>query len=286
MDAGQAGSAVPTILIVDDDPLVLRATTEWCTSIGFFVITASTGLQALIKAAENRPDLLIIDVNLPEVDGLSVLTYLSNAAKRAAHVIVMTGRTDEATLQLCDGLAATCIRKGRLFWKELAESVGEIYPARHSEIARASRGFAEVDVKRRPRVLLVDDDVCVRKAFARRFDELGVDLLHAEDATRGFWKARREHPTVIVADFCMPRGDAVYFLTKLRSAPETVAIPVIVHSGRHLSSSVKRKLLQDIEGHPGAVRVVKKSFDGAELLEAVHRYCGFAAVHEDGLVPH
>ena len=286
MDAGQAGTDTSTILIVDDDPLVLRAAAEWCTSMGFVVVTATTGLQALIKAAEDRPDVLIIDVNLPEVDGLSVLTYLSDAAKRAPHVIVMTGRADERTFQLCDGLSATCIPKSQSFWKQLAASLAAIYPEKSAEIARASKKFATVDVRRRPRVLLVDDDASIKKMFLYRFDELGVDLLYAEGATRGFWKARREHPTVIVADFCMPSGDAIYLLTKLRSSPDTAAIPVIVQSGRHLSKSIKRRLQEDIDGRPGAVRILHKSFDGAELLEVVQRYCGFVAVHEDELVPH
>ncbi|WP_315782190.1 MULTISPECIES: response regulator [unclassified Bradyrhizobium] len=285
MDARQVSRATSTILIVDDDPLVLKATADWCTWMGFFVLTAATGLQALIRAAEHRPDVLLIDVHLPEIDGLSVLSYLSDAAKKAPHVIVMTGRTDEKTFELCDGLAATCIPKGRLFWKELAASLAEIYPERNAAIAQAARQFSAADVRRRPRVLLVDDDVSVKRMLEHRFEGLGVDLLYASDATRGFWKARREHPSVIVTDFCMPNGDANYLLTKLRSASETRDIPVIVQSGRHLSRPIKRKLQEEIDGRPGAARVLRKSSDGAELLDALQRYCGFAAIPEEAPSP-
>ncbi|MGY3452146.1 response regulator [Bradyrhizobium sp. USDA 4353] len=278
MDARQVSRAISTILIVDDDPLVLKATADWCTWMGFFVLTAATGLQALIRAAEHRPEVILIDVHLPEIDGLSVLSYLSDAAKNAPHVIMMTGRADERTFDLCDGLAATCIPKGRLFWKDLAASLAEIYPERNAEIARASRQFSAVDVRRRPRVLLVDDDASVKKMLEHQFEGLGVDLLYANDATRGFWTARREHPSVIVTDFCMPNGDANYLLTKLRNASETRDIPVIVQSGRHLSRSIKRKLQEEIGGRPGAARVLHKSSDGAELLDALQRYCGFAAI--------
>ncbi|MGJ5215999.1 response regulator [Bradyrhizobium oligotrophicum] len=273
------------MLIVDDDPLVLKATASWCTRMGFVVLTATTGLQALIMAAEHRPDVIVIDVNLPEVDGLSVLAYLSDAAKTAPHVIVMTGRADQRTGELCDELAATCIPKGRFFWKQLAARLAEIYPEKSADIDRASREFATIDVNRRPRVLLVDDDASVKKMFSHRLDELGVDLLHAEDATRAFWTARREHPTVIVADYCMPNGDAGYLLTKLRSVPETCAIPVIVQSGRRLSDSIKRKLKEEINGQPGAARILHKSIDDAELLDTLQRYCGFAAVREDEPAP-
>lgn len=235
MDARQVSRAVSRILIVDDDPLVLKATADWCTWMGFVVLTAATGLQALIRAAEHRPEVILIDVHLPEIDGLSVLGYLSDAAKTAPHVIVMTGRTDERIFELCDGVAATCISKGRLFWKELAACLAEIYPQRNAEIVQASRQFSAADVRRRPRVLLVDDDVRVKKMLEPRFDGLGVDLLHASDAMRGVRIARREHPSVIVTDSCMSDGDATNLLRKLRRAPETRDIPVIVQSGRHLS---------------------------------------------------
>lgn len=283
MDGKQAGRSIPTMLIVDDDPLVLRAITDRCTWMGFFVITAANGLQALIKAGEHRPDVLVIDLHLPEVDGLSVLAYLSEAAKKAPHVVVISGRVSEETIELCNGLDATCISKGYRFWNEFEACLASIYPEREADIEQSARKFAEVVVKPRPRVLLVDDDASVKKMFFHRFDKLGTDLLHAADATRGFWRARREHPTVIVADFCMPKGDAIYLLKKLRSDPETCSIPVIVQSGRNLSRSIKRKLQEDIDGQPGAARILRKTFDGAELLETLQRFCGFATVCEGSL---
>jgi CheY-like chemotaxis protein len=276
MDRKESNSAVPKVLVVDDDPMVLRAVTHSCAQMGFDVVTAINGLQALNSAAEHRPDVLVIDVHLPEVDGLSVLAYLSEAAKSVPHVIVMTGRAGRQVVELCTGFDAFCIPKGSLFWEQLESRLAGIYPEMAFAIRRSARLSAKTDVRKRPRVLLVDDDASVRRMFFHKFDGLGADLLYAADATQGFWKARREQPTVIVADFCMPRGDAKYLLTKLRNTPETSTIPVIVQSGRRLSNPVKRKLREDIDGRPGAARILRKSFDSRELLEALRRYCGFA----------
>lgn len=283
MNGKEAVRSIPTMLIVDDDPLVLRAITDRCTWMGFFVVTATNGLQALIKAGEHRPDVLVIDVHLPEVDGLTVLAYLSDATKKAPHVIVISGRVGEDTIELCNGLEATCILKGHRFWNEFEACLAGVYPEREADILQSARRSATMVVKQRPRVLLVDDDAGVKKVFFHKFDGLGADLLHAADATRAFWRARREFPTVIVTDFCMPRGDARYLLTKLRSAPETCNIPVIVQSGRSLSKSIKRKLQEDIDGQPGAARILKKSSDGTELLETLQRFCGFATEREGRL---
>ena len=89
--------------------------------------------------------------------------------------------------------------------------------------------------------------------------------------------ARREWPTVIVSDYCMPNGDAEYLLTRLRYTPETRNIPVIVQSGRRLNDLIKQRLRQQICGQPGATRILQKSFDTGELFEALQRLCGFAS---------
>ena len=97
------------------------------------------------------------------------------------------------------------------------------------------------------------------------------------DGIQGFWKARREEPTVIVADYCMPNGDAEYLLTRLRNTAETRSIPVIVHTGRRLSDSVKQRLRQQVCGQRGVARIVQKTHDSQELFEALQRLCGFAS---------
>jgi CheY-like chemotaxis protein len=142
-------------------------------------------------------------------------------------------------------------------------------------IGQSAERSTKIDVRKRPRILLVDDDISVKKLFFRRFNNLGAELLYAADGIQGFWMARREEPTVIVADYCMPHGNAEYLLTRLRNVPETSSIPVVVQSGRRLNDSIKQRLRQEICGQPGAARILRKSFDARELFEALQRLCGF-----------
>jgi CheY-like chemotaxis protein len=245
--------------------------------MGFQVETAASGLQALIKASQHQPDVLVIDVHMPEVDGLSVLAYLQEIAKKSLHVVVVTGNPGQEITERCEGFDASCIQKGNNFWNEFEARLAEIYPQSAVAIEQSGRRSVKVEVKQRPRVLLVDDDISVKKFFFKKFEKLGAELLYAADGNRGFWKARREEPTVIVADYCMPNGDAEYLLTRLRSVPETRNIPVIVQSGRRLNDAIKQRLRQEICGQPGAARILQKSRDAGELFEALQRLCGFAS---------
>jgi CheY-like chemotaxis protein len=277
MDKSKRNRAAPKILIVDDDPCVLRAIADRCTRMGFNVATATNGLQALIKAGRHQPDILVIDVHLPEVDGLSVLAYLLDAAKKSPHLIVVTGHPGPEIVEMCKGFGASCIPKGRNFWNEFESRLTELYPQKAVATERLGKRSAKVEVRKRPRILLVEDDINVKKLFFRRFGKLGAELLYAADGMRGFWMARREEPTVIVSDYCMPNGNAEYLLTRLRNAPETRSIPVIVQSGRRLNDSIKQRLRREICGQPGAARILQKSFDGRELFESLQRLCGFAS---------
>jgi CheY-like chemotaxis protein len=265
------------MLIADDDPCVLRAVADRCTRMGFDVETASNGLQALIKVGQQRPDILVIDVHMPEVDGISVLAYLPDTAKKSLHVIVVTGHPGQEIVEKCKGLDVSCIHKGHNFWNELEAALAAIYPHMAVAIEQSGKRSAKIEVRKRPRVLLVDDDIGVKKFFFRRFEKLGAELLYAADGMRGFWMARREQPTVIVSDYCMPNGNAEYLLTRLRQVPETMSIPVIVQSGRRLNDSIKQRLQQQICGQPGATRILRKSFDTRELFDALQRLCGFAS---------
>jgi CheY-like chemotaxis protein len=273
----RSNKVAPKILIADDDPCVLRAVADRCARMGFDIETATNGLQVLIKASQHKPDVLVIDVHMPEVDGLSVLSYLSDTAKKSPHVLVVTGHPGQEIVERCKGLDASCIHKGHNFWNEFDAALAGIYPQREVAIRQSGKRSAKIQVRKRPRILLVDDDVSVKKLFFSKFENLGAELLYAVDGVRGFWLARREEPTVIVSDYCMPNGDAECLLIRLRSVPETSSIPVIVQTGRRLSDLITQRLRRPICGLPGAMRILRKSSDTGELFEALQRLCGFAS---------
>ena len=177
MDRSGSTRAVPKILIADDDPSVLRAVADRCIRIGFDVETATNGLQALIKAAQYQPDILVLDVHMPEVDGISVLSYLLDVAKKPLHLIVVTGHPGQEILEKCKELNASCIHKGHDFWTEFEACLGRIYPHKAVAIQQSGKLSERAEVRKRPRVLLVDDDVDVKKAFFRSFENLGAELL-------------------------------------------------------------------------------------------------------------
>jgi DNA-binding response OmpR family regulator len=85
---------VKTVLIVDDEPGIVRLVRDYLERAGFGVMTAANGAEALREFSRRRPDLVILDLTLPETDGLDV----ARAIRRAGDVpiIMLTARTEEA----------------------------------------------------------------------------------------------------------------------------------------------------------------------------------------------
>jgi CheY-like chemotaxis protein len=265
----------PRMLVADDDPAIVKMLAERCAGIGFEVETATNGLQALIKANRSHPDIMIIDVNMPEADGLTVCARLLDSSKRSLNVVVVTGSRESETVERCDGFGAFYVRKGPEFWNGVASALTDVFPRMADQIGKLRRHPMGAEMRDRPRVLLIDDEVDVMEFLSSRLDKCGVKLLHAADIGFGYRMACREAPSVIISDYFLPNGGIPYLLSRLRTTPATENIPVFALTGRNLDEITTKNLLLEVNGRPGVARVFRKSFDTDELFGELQKLCGF-----------
>ena len=90
-----AGSALTRILVVDDEPAILRFLRAGLGSQNYLVIEAQTGQAAIDAARQHRADLIVLDLGLPDIDGLEVIRHLREAGV-ALPIIVLSSRENEA----------------------------------------------------------------------------------------------------------------------------------------------------------------------------------------------
>jgi DNA-binding response OmpR family regulator len=84
---------VARVLLVEDDPAIRTGLTRGLSEHGHVVVSASTGAGAVAMLSEDRPDVIVLDLGLPDLDGASVLEVAK--ALKSAPVIVATARDDE-----------------------------------------------------------------------------------------------------------------------------------------------------------------------------------------------
>ena len=83
-----------TILVVDDKANVRQLLDEYLTQQGFRVVTATNGREALYAARQENPDVILLDVMMPEMDGLQFLEHYRR--EKSVPVIILTARDEES----------------------------------------------------------------------------------------------------------------------------------------------------------------------------------------------
>jgi CheY-like chemotaxis protein len=124
------------VLVVDDDPVMHRVLKHYLEQRGYETLTAGTGGQAIEVANNELPDLILLDVGMPDMSGLAALRQLKEqAATRLIPVIVITAHADRTT-QLeskISGAAAFLTKPFRL--AELLDALQKILPSDNLPIA-------------------------------------------------------------------------------------------------------------------------------------------------------
>lgn len=119
-----------SILLVDDEPNLRELLRHMLEIGGFEVVEAEDGFDALDKLAENAPDMMILDVMMPNLDGVSLCKQLRATARFATLPIVMlSGKTQYHAVQ--EGLAAGANRYlcKPITVNELIQTVREVLSA-------------------------------------------------------------------------------------------------------------------------------------------------------------
>jgi CheY-like chemotaxis protein len=271
-DVIETNRRAPRVLIVDDDPAAVKFLTDRCVKMGLTVQVATNGLHALIMARQNPPDALIVDVHMPELDGLSLCSRLLDPHHVSMEVIVISGYSDPGASERCGSLGAAYARKGPELWATIQSALSGIFPGMTVETRDAAKAEGP-KMRERPMVLVVDDDPDVGKFLTSRLRKCGVDVLFATDGRRAYQIAVREKPSVILSDYFMPVANINFLLWRLRSTPGIDKTPVFAMSGSQLDRNTTETLMRGDFGQRGVEQIFRKPLNVDEVFPALQRYC-------------
>jgi CheY-like chemotaxis protein len=104
-----------TVLVVEDSKLLRTNSERILKKAGYLVVTAVDGMEALTVTRESRPDLILLDMMLPKLDGPSVLQALkADPTTAQIPVVVVTGLSQKNEEKLLKAGAAAFVEKGSL----------------------------------------------------------------------------------------------------------------------------------------------------------------------------
>ncbi len=103
---------VRKVLVVDDDPVLVRLVKEILKSQGFTVETAKDGIDAMVMVKKDKPDLIVLDIMMPELNGYDVLRALKFTDDfKDIPVLLLTAREQELDKRIGDMMGIDYLQK-------------------------------------------------------------------------------------------------------------------------------------------------------------------------------
>ena len=143
------------VLVVDDEPQILRALAINLRARGYDVATAGTGADALASAAAHHPELVVLDLGLPDLEGTEVIAGLRGWTR--VPILVLSGRTDSTDkVQALDAGADDYVTKPFGMDELLARMRAMVRRAGHPEVELPEVSFDEVTIDLAARKVIRD----------------------------------------------------------------------------------------------------------------------------------
>ncbi len=211
------------VLVVDDekDSRVLMA--HYLEEFGCRVITAVGGEEGIALAHKHKPDLITLDLMMPDMTGWEVLKRLK-ADPDVKHipvviVSIVAGEGRGRLLGAVDLVTKPFEREDllRVLWRNLVR-------------------------KRGGRVLVVDDEADMRTMLTEYLSKVGLETVSATNGKDGLEKVRSEAPDAVILDLMMPVMSGLEFLEKLRKDPLHTGLPVFVLTGKVVTDAESETL--------------------------------------------
>jgi len=234
------------VLIVDDDEAVHAVLTNMLTREGYSTRIARNAKEGLRLAREYHPDIVILDILLPGVDGWSVLSQLKLVPGLAEVPIILLTMLENKDMGFALGAA-----------EYLTKPID------------AQKLLPIIERHRTPRrsgtVLVVEDDPASRDLVVRMLEKEGVQVKQASNGKEALAILQGGvMPDMMVLDLMMAEMNGFEFLQQIRPHPEWSKIPVVVVSSLDLTSESQQLLKGQVE------RVFQKGrFAREDLLREV-----------------
>jgi len=204
-----------TILVIDDERAARELIGNALAREGYTAILATGGRDGLRLARERRPDAIILDVIMPDVDGWAVLRALKGDAELAEIPVILVTMLGDRDMGLALGAA-----------EHLTKPIAPQDLVR--VLARLRGPDATADV------LIVDDDEGTRDVLRRTLVREGWTVREAADGADGLRQLAACKPAVVLLDLMMPQMNGFEMLRAMRENPAWHDVPVVIVTSKDL----------------------------------------------------
>jgi HAMP domain-containing protein/CheY-like chemotaxis protein len=275
---GFADAASRNVLVVEDDVTQLSAMANLIQSGEVTVTAVSTGAQALAALDEEHFDCVIVDLGLPDIEGLHLIEQIkAHASHVRVPVIVYTGRElteqeDTALRSLSESVIVKDAMSPERLIEETAYFLNQV-EARLPETKRPVRASGSSSSSLEGRTILITDDD-TRNIYALRsaLEEFKMHVLTAESGAEAIGLLQT-HGSVdaVLMDIMMPEMDGYETIRRIRARQEWKNLPIIALTAKAMKGDREQCLAA------GASEYISKPVDIDQLVALIRVWLNVAA---------
>jgi signal transduction histidine kinase/CheY-like chemotaxis protein len=246
-----------TVLVIDDDPFARDLMDRFLSKEGFYVLKAASGKEGLQLAKQVRPNVILLDVMMPEMDGWSVLTTIKGQSELVNIPVVMVTIISEKNKGYALGVSDYLLK-----------------PINREQLVTVLKKYKSTESPNT--VLVVEDDSMTRQMLRRQLEKEGWQVAEATNGHTALSSVAAHQPALIVLDLMMPEMDGFEFVSVLRKNPSWEAIPIVVTTAKQLTPQDCQQLNGNVE------RIFQKgAYDHKTFLTYVRRLISDALIQQD-----
>jgi DNA-binding NtrC family response regulator len=228
----------PRILVVDDDDRIRSLLVDTLSALGYNSLGAKNGEEALSLLLTEKLDLVITDIRMPKVNGLTLLKNIKNQ-NPLMPVLIITGYNlafakERALESGADGFLAKPFRIGKI-----------------EELIQKALGIKTPVPDERPyrlkKILVVDDDDELRNMLLEVLSSLDYFPIGVEDGEQALNQLKIQDFSLVISDIRMPNMDGLTLLKNIKQAsPE---LPVVMITGFPSTCPVQKAMQEGADGY-------------------------------------
>ncbi len=269
-------SGIKILIIEDEKPLIEVLSTK-IKNDGYDVYTAEDGEDGLQKINTLKPDLILLDIIMPKMDGYDVLEKLNKDGNKTPVIIISnSGQMVEIektkALGAVDHLIKTefspeDVVKKINFYLNNKDSEGKPAVQKVQLTAKEDAGAKKIGVK----VLLVEDDAFLREICSKKLTKEGYTVFEAVDGQQAIDGAVDNKPDIILLDIILPGIDGFQILSAVRSNPDKKisAIPIVMLSNLGQEDDITKAMENGANDY-----LVKAHFTTEEIIGKIKSILG------------
>lgn len=259
-------SAAPFVLLVEDNPITRKLVRLAFEKENIELVDANDGATAIAIATDRRPDLILQDLLLPDMDGFELVQRLRQLPLiRTVPILAFSGLLSQLDETKIGGSGFTDFVTKPIEPSKLVRIVRAHLPA--SEAAPVAFG-------RQRRIILADDDEVQRKLSVFRLTRLGFDVVDVADGQAALDAARQQRPAAILTDAMMPVLDGFGLCSAVRQDEQLKDIPIVLVTSTYVDERDR-----ELSRLAGANQFVIRTPDLRDLIEALKSVLGGGQRH-------